>query len=175
MVVAFAVLDLASQSQRRTIDRWLGLAIAVPAVALLSAPLILQQAELRRQGLELTSATGSGGIGAVSAGSLGFLTADRVVVAAALFGVVFAVRRHPTGTRAYVWLVLALIATTIIGFLVVSVRNDVSALEIQTLVHALTLFAWLVTLLGGVGLTAIEARRWGPSIVAAAGLPCFSF
>ena len=170
VLFGFAVLDLAAQLQRRTIDRWLGLAIAVPAVALLSAPLILPQAELRRQGLAFTSAMGSGGIGAVSAGSLGFLTADLVVVAAALFGLAFAFRRHPTGARANVWLVLALIATTIIGYVVLSVRSDVSALEIPTLVHALSLFTWLVTLLAGVGLTAIEARRWGPSIVAAVGL-----
>ncbi len=68
MLIAFAVLDLAAQPQRRAIDRWIGLAIAVPAVALLSAPLILPLAELRRQGLELTSSIGSGGIGAVSAG-----------------------------------------------------------------------------------------------------------
>jgi hypothetical protein len=159
VLIAFAVLDLAAQPQRRAIDRWIGLAIAVPAVALLSAPFILPLAELRRQGLELSSAMGSGGIGAVSAGSLGFLTADLIVGVAALFGLVFAFRRHPTGTRSYVWLVLALIATTIIGYVVLSVRNDVSALEIQTLPHALAAFGWLVTLLAGVGLTAIETRR----------------
>jgi hypothetical protein len=170
VLIAFAVLDLAAQPQRRAIDRWIGLAIAVPAVALLSAPFILPLAELRRQGLELSSAMGSGGIGAVSAGSLGFLTADLIVGVAALFGLVFAFRRHPTGTRSYVWLVLALIATTIIGYVVLSVRNDVSALEIQTLPHALAAFGWLVTLLAGVGLTAIETRRAGPSIVAGAGL-----
>ena len=49
ILLAFAVVDLAAQRRMRQIDRWLGLAIAVPAVALLSAPFILPAAELERQ------------------------------------------------------------------------------------------------------------------------------
>lgn len=49
ILLAFAVVDLAAQRRMRQLDRWLGLAIAVPAVALLSAPFILPAAELERQ------------------------------------------------------------------------------------------------------------------------------
>ena len=49
LLLGFAVVDLVLQRRVRQLDRWLGLAIAVPAVALLSAPFILPGAALERQ------------------------------------------------------------------------------------------------------------------------------
>ena len=117
LLIAVAVIELLSRDERRLVDRWLGLAVAIPAVALLTAPFILPVARLQRQHAYLRA-----GIAAdAGADSTTLLTAvepvsDVLILALGATAIAGAFRRSPAVPAASVWKTVALlVAAAIVG------------------------------------------------------------
>jgi hypothetical protein len=111
LVALFAVLDMAVHERLRDPGRWLGLAVAAPAVVLLTSPFILPYLEMQRQtGFERPLADVIAYSARLEQYAQYVLPWAQVPVALTLLAVVVAVRRRGPVSRPSTLIVTALLA-----------------------------------------------------------------